>query len=54
MIAAGFERCVSMSMSRMIVHCPHGTACQREQKEPDCEQASEKHYRPAAGFNNSI
>jgi len=41
MIAAGFERCVSMIMFRMIVHCPRGTACQREQKEPDCEQASD-------------
>jgi len=54
MITSGFERCVPMINFRMVVHCPRGTACQREQKEPDGEKASEKHYRPAAGFNNSL
>lgn len=55
-ITPAFERRAPMTMFmfRMIADRPRDTACQREQKEPDYEQAPEKHHRPAAGFNNSI
>jgi hypothetical protein len=44
MITACFERCPGMIIFRMIAYRPRGTACQREQKKPDCQQSSEEHY----------
>jgi len=40
MVAIGFERRVAMMVCRMVIHRPRRTACQREQQEPNCEQAS--------------
>jgi hypothetical protein len=45
---------MTMILFGMIADRPRNTACQREQEKPDYEQVSEKHHRPATGFNNSI